>query len=73
MARASVAAGAVVVGLLRPGLGSSPDSPFFVKLSTKVDLITYTFSLLQAAFCPAISTDPLQAAQVEMDCDERST
>jgi len=55
---AAVAAGAVVVGLLRPGLGSSPDSPFFVKLSTKVDLITYTFSLLQAACCPAISRIP---------------
>ncbi|HIK20218.1 MAG TPA: ABC transporter permease [Synechococcus sp. M44_DOE_062] len=43
---AAVAAGAVVVGLLRPGLGSSPDSPFFVKLSTKLDLITYTFQVL---------------------------
>ncbi|MEN9261696.1 MAG: ABC transporter permease [Thermostichus sp. HHBFW_bins_43] len=43
---AAVAVGAVVVWMLRPGLGSSPDLTPFENLTTKLDLVTYTFQLL---------------------------
>ncbi|MCF2969852.1 ABC transporter permease [Synechococcus sp. Nb3U1] len=42
----AVAVGAVVVWILRPGLGASPDLTLFENLTTKLDLITYTFQLL---------------------------
>ncbi len=43
---AAVAVGAVVVWILRPGLGASEDLTPFMNLTTKLDLITYTFQLL---------------------------
>ncbi|MEN9231180.1 MAG: ABC transporter permease [Thermostichus sp. DG02_5_bins_236] len=43
---AAVVVGAVVVWMLRPGLGATPEMPLFVRLTTKLDLITYTFQLL---------------------------